>query len=330
MKDALTIGLTGDVMLGRTLDYTIGQRGFDYPWGDVLPLMKETDFNLINLETTLTNSERKVYKTFNFRSAPENIQSLINANISVVNLANNHVRDYACEGLIETIETLDAAGIKHVGAGKNRDDAMAPAVIKRKGITVGLLGLTDNEPGWKANHGPGINYVDLTDKEEKARILGTIETLRKEADIILVSIHWGSNMRERPEPGFVNFAHAMVGHGATIIHGHSAHIPQGIEYFHNSLILYDTGDFVDDYVVDSELRNDLSAFFIVTVDKSGILDFRLVPIRISGYQVNRAGYQDHAWVIQRIKRLSSVFDTKIDNQGILDVNQSLYFQVWDK
>ncbi|MDH4298528.1 MAG: CapA family protein [Cyclobacteriaceae bacterium] len=327
MSDALTIGITGDVMLGRTLDRIISQRGFDYPWGDLLPLMKETDFNLINLETTLTNSERKVYKTFNFRSDPENIQSLINANIAVANLANNHIKDFAGEGLLETIETLDAAGIKHVGAGRNRDDALEPAVIMEKGIIVGFLGLTDNEPGWIANHGPGINYVDLTHKEEKARILHSIENLSKEADIIIVSIHWGDNMREKPEPGFVNFAHAMVGHGANVIHGHSAHILQGIEYYHNSLILYDTGDFVDDYAVDPELRNDLSAFFTMKVDKSGVLNLKLVPTRIFDYQVNRAMHEDHEWVIQRIKKLSSVFDTQIDNQGNLDVNQSLYFQV---
>ena len=200
MNNLLTIGLTGDVMLGRTLDTVISQKGYDYPWGDVLPVLKDTDLNIINLETTLTNSERKVYKTFNFKSSPDKVHSLIDANVTIANLANNHILDFAQEGLLQTLETLNTAGIKHVGAGKNWDEAIAPVVVKRKNFRVGVLGLTDNEPGWKAVNGPGTNYIDLTDLQEKARVLQSIKNLQQETDLIIISIHWGPNMQERPEP----------------------------------------------------------------------------------------------------------------------------------
>jgi poly-gamma-glutamate capsule biosynthesis protein CapA/YwtB (metallophosphatase superfamily) len=320
MNSSLTIGLTGDVMLGRTLDTIISQKGHNYPWGDVLPLLMDTDLNLINLETTLTDSERKVYKTFNFKSSPDNVQSLVNANVTIANLANNHILDFAHEGLLQTIETLNAAGIKHVGAGKNLDEAVTPVVVQRKNFRVGVLGLTDNEPGWKADNGPGTNYVDLTDTTEKARVLHTIRNLQQETDIIIVSIHWGPNMQEIPEPAFIDFAHAMIDHGAHVIHGHSAHIMQGVECYRNRLILYDTGDFVDDYVVDPELRNDLSAFYVLTISKSGLMTLKVVPVRIFEYQVNRARSGDYEWVTDRLKILSSPFGTHITEQGKIEIN----------
>lgn len=320
MNNLLTIGLTGDVMIGRTLDPVISQKGYDYPWGDVLPLLIDTDLNIINLETSLTDSERKVYKTFNFKSSPDKVQSLVDANVTIANLANNHILDFAHEGLLQTIETLNAAGIKHVGAGKNHDEAIAPAIVHRKNIRIGVLGLTDNEPGWNADNDPGTNYIDLTDTREKARVLHTIKDLQKQTDIIIVSIHWGPNMQERPEPGFIDFAHAMIDHGAHVIHGHSAHIIQGIECYRNSLILYDTGDFVDDYQVDPELRNDLSAFYVLTVSKSGLVTLKIVPVRIFEYQVNRARNGDYEWVMERLKTLSSPFGTHITEQGKIEVS----------
>lgn len=320
MNDVLTIGFAGDVMLGRTLDSIISQWGYDYPWGNVLPLMKSTDVNIINLETTLTNSERKVYKTFNFKASADKVKSLVNANVTVANVANNHILDFAIEGLFETIKTLDKENIKHTGAGKNNDEASAPVVIIRKNIRIGVLGLTDNEPGWKANTNPGTNYIDIGSRKEKAKVLQTIRTLRKETDIVIVSIHWGPNMTEKPSVEFVDFAHAMADHGAHVIHGHSAHILQGIENYNNNLILYDTGDFVDDYVVDPFLRNDLSAFFLLTINKSGLLNLKLIPVRIFQYQVNQARQEDRVWVLERLKELSLPFNTHIDDEGKIDLN----------
>lgn len=311
----LTIGIVGDVMLGRTLNTVISKRGYDYPWGNVLPLMKGTDLNLINLETCLTKSENKVVKTFNFKASPDKVNALLSAQITVANLANNHILDFNIEGLLETVATLDKAGIKHMGAGKNLEKATAPVVVHQKGIRLGFLGLTDNEPEWKANGGPGTNYVNLHVQKEKDNVLRAIEKLRKEVDFVVVSIHWGPNMREKPASTFVHFAHAMIDCGAHVIHGHSAHILQGIESYNKNLILYDTGDFVDDYVVDPDLRNDLSAFFVVQISQSGVLHLQVIPVRIAQYQVNLAEKEDKEWVILRMQNLSADFGTVIDKQG---------------
>ncbi|OFY87736.1 MAG: hypothetical protein A3F72_02525 [Bacteroidetes bacterium RIFCSPLOWO2_12_FULL_35_15] len=312
----ITIGLCGDVMIGRSLDEIISQKGYKYPWGNTLSLFEKTDLNIINLETTLTKSDKKTCKVFNFKAQPDKIQTLSEARITLVNIANNHILDYSEEGLIETIMVLKKAGIKYVGAGINAQEAAEMEVVKKNGIQIGILGFTDNEPGWKAGQKKaGTNYIDVENTDDRKKCLENIKSSKKQVDILIVSIHWGYNMIEEPPPHFIEFAHEMIDAGADIIHGHSAHIFQGIEIYKSKLILYDTGDFIDDYVVDPGLRNDLSFFFQIEIDKSGIKKLKLIPIKIHNYQANIAEGIDLEWSMKRIKNLSQKFKTKLKDNG---------------
>ena len=130
--NSIIIGLTGDVMIGRTVDTIIGSNGYLYPWGNVLPLFKNADINIINLEAALTYSSKKISKTFNFKASPDRINTLKEASITVVNLANNHVLDFSEKGLRETMQVLDTAGIKYVGAGLNYKHAAHPCILHKK------------------------------------------------------------------------------------------------------------------------------------------------------------------------------------------------------
>ena len=128
-------------------------------------------------------------------------------------------------------------------------------------------------------------------------------------------------MREKPSQDFINFAHEMIDAGIDIIHGHSAHIFQGIEIYKNKLILYDTGDFVDDYVTDPLLRNDQSFFFEVTVDKNGPTHLQLTPVVIRNMQVNSATDATQITMIKRIQQLSAEFGTHITDDGAIDIKK---------
>jgi poly-gamma-glutamate synthesis protein (capsule biosynthesis protein) len=281
----------------------------------VLSLLQSTDINVINLETTLTNSSKMVDKTFNFKATPDKVKCLLDAHVTVANLANNHILDFSEEGLTETIQTLKKAGIQYVGAGMNIKEASKPVIVTRKNIRIGILGFTDNEPGWKAGaDNNGVNYINVSNEDDRERALLATEQLKKEADIVIISIHWGPNMKEFPEKNFIDFAHQMVDKGADVIHGHSAHNFQGIEVYHNKLILYDTGDFVDDYRVDPMFRNDHSFFFKVEADEKGVNKLKLFPVLISDYQVN-LGSNDAKWSWQRMRYLSEKFGTKISEAG---------------
>lgn len=322
-KNKVTIGLAGDVMIGRHVDSVISGRGYAYPWGNVLPLLQSTDINIINLETTLTHSNKAVDKMFNFKASPDKVNVLTEAHITAVNLANNHILDYSEEGLFETIENLEAARILYTGAGSNKRAAETPVIIERNNIRIGLQGFTDNEPEWKALvDRSGTNYIDIASKEQRLHALRSLANLREQVDLLIVSIHWGPNMKEKPDPDFIEFAHAMIDNGAGLIHGHSAHNFQGIEVYGQGVILYDTGDFIDDYMVNLIFRNDHSFFFLAEADKAGVKSLRLIPVFINRCQVNLATGSDYDWSIRNMQELSLDFGTVITDNGEVILTKS--------
>lgn len=304
----ITIGVTGDVMLGRLVNDYLRSVAPETVWGDTLPLFQRADLNLINLECALTKHQIPVPKVFNFRSDPSHVASLQAASIDVCSLANNHILDFGEEGLLETLQVLDEAGIAHVGAGGTWGEATKPAILTKKGIRIGILGYTDNEPPWKAtSERPGIAYCKVGDVET---IAADLIPLRNEVDLLIVSLHWGPNMVEAPSRQFVQFAHALIDLGADLIHGHSAHIFQGVEIYKGKPILYDTGDFVDDYAVDPLLRNDRSFYFLIEANKKGIQTVRPIPTRISNFQVNRAQGVEAEEIRERMRLLSKAMGTE--------------------
>ncbi|HVZ55463.1 MAG TPA: CapA family protein [Chitinophagaceae bacterium] len=318
--ETLVLGLTGDVMIGRSVDPVISQEGYDYVWGDVLPLLRATDVNLINLETTLTRSTKSRPKVFHFKASPDKVNALTRAHVTVANLANNHLLDYDGQGLEETCHTLREAGILFTGAGLNYLEAARPAILHAGIFRIGVLGMTDNEPGWAAGPDtPGIHYVNVEDRGSRELVIAAMKTLRRQTDLAIASIHWGPNGRERPSASFIRFAHELVDAGTDIVHGHSAHIFQGIEIYQSRLILYDTGDFVDDYAVDPDLRNDLSFLYRVRVSARGPESLMLTPVRIGAYQVNLARGAEAAWSLRRIRQLSSALGTDIPASGELPI-----------
>ncbi|MFI4937800.1 MAG: CapA family protein [Candidatus Berkiellales bacterium] len=309
---SIFVGLMGDVMLGRTLNEVIDHKGFDYPWGNMLKLLHQHDVNIINLETTLTRCREKAPKVFNFRADPEKVQSLQHAHIHIANLANNHILDFTEKGLLETIQVLAKANIKSVGAGKDNIEARAPLIYSVNGITLGVLGFTDNEPSWNATaQKPGTYYSKIN---LSSTIFADIQALRSQVDKIIVSVHWGPNNREVPSHEFVQVAHRMIESGADIIHGHSAHVVQGVEIYQGKIIFYDCGDFVDDYQVGPH-RNDHGFLCQVTLTKDKIQRVRLIPTLISHYQVNLAEGEDREENLMRMKRLSKDFGTEFLERG---------------
>jgi len=304
MSGCVTIGLTGDVMIGRLVNTFLDAAPVESIWGDLLPELLKTDFTLINLEAALTTCDRMVPKVFNFKADPQKVAALTKARIDVVNLANNHVLDYSEEGLIETLETLDGAKILHVGAGKNREEARKPVILSRKGVRVGIVGYTDNEPSWKAREAkPGVHYIEVGDLKT---VLEDIRPLRDQVDVLIVTMHWGPNMQERPSSDFIDFAHALIDNGVDIFHGHSAHIFQGYEEYHGGLVLYDTGDFVDDYYVDPLLRNDRSFLFLVQASKDGYQKLDLIPVIIKDFCVHLAKGKEADAIHARMRYLTAM------------------------
>ena len=323
----VTLAITGDVMLGRNVNEFITFHGPSYPWGDMLPVIREADLRLINLECAITAHDRcwtKTPKVFFFRTNPQNVRVLKAASIDFVSLANNHIVDFREEGLIETIEVLNRAGISHAGAGRNIEEAQRPAFLTVGGQRFSIVAFTDNEPVWAAGEDtPGTNYVPISldlDEGHLFRVQKALERAREWSDFVIATFHWGPNMVRYPSRDFIDFAHAVIDAGCDLFWGHSAHLFQPVEVYKDRLILYDTGDFVDDYYVSAE-RNDQSFLFVVTVNEGRTVSLKLIPVLISRCQVNQARGKEAQEICKKMQSLSRDYGTEFElRDGVLDLS----------
>ena len=304
----ITIGLSGDTMLARKVEEAISFRSYRYPWGDILPVIRATDINFFNLATTLTLSNEAVAKVLNFKVQPDRVKTLQEARIQVCSLANDHILDYSQSGLRDTIATLDAARIRHAGAGHDIAQAARPLKINQNGIRLGFVSISINDPEWSA--GPTQGGTFHVSADELFALFDQLSMLDLDNDLLIVSVHWGSPMREMPEESVVTFAHSLVEAGADIIHGHGARLFQGVEIYEDRMILYDTGSIIDDFEASPTLRNDLCFFVRAQVDRKGLRRVEFVPVYKSKQQVNRAQGDAFRMGVRNLLKRSEPFKTQ--------------------
>ncbi|MCP9462393.1 MAG: CapA family protein [Nitrospira sp.] len=137
---------------------------------------------------------------------------------------------------------------------------------------------------------------------------------RRQADFVIVSAHVGPNWGA-PSAAMRRLAQEIILLGADCYWGHSNHTPQGIELFDGRVILYSTGDFIDDYAVDPEERNDLSFLFTVDVEQSWATQVRLYPVQIENFCVRLARGEEAALVSGRMRTKCAVFGTMVEFQN---------------
>jgi poly-gamma-glutamate synthesis protein (capsule biosynthesis protein) len=310
------LAIVGDVMLGRLVSREIARRDPESFWGDVLPVLTGADAVLANLECAISNRGdqwTRTPKVFHFRAEPGAIDVLKAARVRYVSLANNHVLDYGEAALRDTLGFLDDAGIAHAGAGKTLEQAQRLARFRAKGLSISAFSLTDNEPPFAATTersgtcyvDPGIHPDPWPDADEiaAARAAG--------ADLIVVSAHLGPNMVRRPSGRLRAFKQALLQAGTDIVHGHSAHVFQGIEPEARKIILHDTGDFLDDYAVDRFMRNDWSFLFLLDVDPQGVRRLVLRPVVLGFAEVNLARGEAFDAICTRMSEESKLFGAEL-------------------
>ncbi len=321
----MRIALTGDVMLGRLVDEYIIQNRSVRPealWSDVLPIMLAADARLINLECVISSQGEEWEpgtKAFHFRARPRAIDFLKAAKIDAIALANNHVLDYGPEALLDCFQLLDRAGIARTGAGATVDEALAPAFIGLPEGRIALLALTNNEPEWEATRTkPGVTYVAYNERGLKepyrSRIAQALVAARRQAHLVIVSAHVGPNWGA-PSRAMQALARELLDMGADCYWGHSNHTPQGIEVYKGKAILYSTGDFIDDYLVDKGERNDLSFLFMLEGDAQRIIRIRLYPTCIEDMSVRLASEQERLFLMRTMQARCKTFGTVMDVEG---------------
>ena len=300
--------------------------GFAYIWGDALEELNRASphVRLINLETSITTSnDYWKAKGIHYRMHPQNIAGLKAAGIDVCSLANNHVLDWGYSGLLETLASLKTVDIKIAGAGRNIDEAGAPAVINigdQSRVIVFSFGLTTSgiPSNWAAEKTrPGVNLLrDLSDKSLRY-IQRKVREVKRKGDIVVASIHWGGNWGYDISRKQIRFAHRLLDDsGVDVIHGHSSHHVKAIEVYKDKLILYGCGDFLNDYEGIGgyeEFRSDLALMYFATVDSATgkLIALQMTPTQIRRLKVNRAAGTDARWLKDTLNREGAKFGTRI-------------------
>jgi poly-gamma-glutamate capsule biosynthesis protein CapA/YwtB (metallophosphatase superfamily) len=356
----LTVFLGGDVMTGRGIDQILpfpsdpalheplmkNAGGYvelaealhgpiprlaapPYIWGDALDVLREArpDARIVNLETSVTTSGDWADKGINYRMHPKNVACLTAAGIDCCALANNHVLDWGEQGLRETLAVLHGAGIRTAGAGRNLQEAQAPAIldIPKQGRVI-VFALGDRRSGipghWVATEGkPGVDAVAAFSREQVHGLAARTSAVRGRRDVVVVSIHWGENWGYEIPDAQRRFAQALIDEAQVdVVHGHSSHHAKAIEIYKGKLILYSCGDLVTDYEGiggREEYRGDLGVLYFAGIDpETGKLhSLDLVPMQTRRFRLAHASAQDVRWLRDVLNREGTAYATRVVLRG---------------
>ncbi|MFB6150268.1 MAG: CapA family protein [Haloarculaceae archaeon] len=349
-----TVGFVGDVMLGRGVNERWRRRSPGGVWDGLRERLDGLDGLVCNLECSLSDrGDRRPGGGYFFRADPGwAIPALSVANTSFASLANNHQLDFGPVALRDTLASLEREGIAHAGAGFDRAAAFAPAVTTIGDLRAGFVALTDRAPtdaaeaaerasdtsgetagtsggtagtsggtagtsGGTAGGSPGTAYVAMDPRNARTRrLVGRAlgELARRDPDLVVASLHWGPNWEERPTRTRRLFARWLIDRGVDVVHGHSAHVLQGVETYCGRPIVYDAGDFVDDYLDKPSLPNKYGALFELAIADGRFEGVRAVPTRIESETVRPARGADAALVRERLRSLSTELGTTVERE----------------
>ncbi|MDR6551308.1 CapA family protein [Paenibacillus qinlingensis] len=247
-QEPLHIIFAGDAMFDWSVKDAISRNGPDYPFRHIQSDITQADFSFVNLETAVTLEDAKdTNQIYNFKSNPESLTGLKEAGFDMVSVANNHSMDFLQKGFLDTLTHLDKAGLLYVGGGLNAREAYQAKSVILKGKKVKFLAFSRFIPtgDWFA----GPNKPGIAQAYDRKPVLDAITRERADADYVLVYLHWGVEMNNRPEPWQREFAKLMIDAGADAIIGSHVHVLQGFEYYKGKPIAYSIGNFLfPDYV----------------------------------------------------------------------------------
>lgn len=250
-------------------------------------------------------------KQFTFRVHPEKVKLMQEMGIDLVTLANNHALDYGRDAMLDTIDTLDHAGIRHVGAGKNLAEARKPDVVELNGRTFAFIGATRVYP--EADWAAGTDSAGMFSAYDGgAQLAEEVKAAKQQADYVIAYVHWGIEREETPNEVQKSIAHRLVDAGADLVVGAHPHVLQGIEYYQGVPIAYSLGNFMFGSSIPS------TALLQADVDDEGIR-LRLIPgTSAAGYTRKLDDAEKIVAFYEKMSGLSS--GVKIDADGYVSAS----------
>lgn len=333
----VTLAFVGDNTVDRPDPTSIFALGSE-------PLQK-ADIAFGNLEGPITNVGKmpdvKAINRLQINPDERMVEGLVYAGFDVVSLANNHGMNMGAEGMLRCIEVLDRNGIAHAGGGRNFAEAHRPAILERNGTKVAFLaytsvfwppfsaskdrtgmatvrGITSYEPEARLMEVPGSAPIIHTsaDPQDKAAMEEEVRAAKTQADVVVVSWHWGLSGATGGGYGAgqiiayqVELAHAAIDAGADIIVGHHPHQLEGVEVYNGKPIFYSLGNFA--FEIHGNRRKQTTAVAQVIIRDGRIEQAGFIPYVINAdAQPLPASPEQAKDVLEEMQRKSKEFDTE--------------------
>jgi poly-gamma-glutamate capsule biosynthesis protein CapA/YwtB (metallophosphatase superfamily) len=231
----VTVILGGDVMAPKRVKDVAFRNGvaeqsyFGSLLEKIRPTVSRADLAFANLETPVSKSELVRPVPYVFNAPQELLKGLKWIGFQVLSVANNHSLDQRLQGLSETLAAVNSEGLIAIGAGRDRESAFGGYVVDIRGLRVGMLAYTALVNGStkiaRASESP---YLNLTERTQE--LYAAIDSMKKRADVVLLSIHWGVEYEAEPRAWQVRLAEELHAHGVDVIIGHHPHVLQPITW----------------------------------------------------------------------------------------------------
>lgn len=306
---------TGDVLLWDGTLAAYENQGID---GLLSPELRErfqnADILMINEEFPFSDrGEQAPDKQFTFRCDPARVSAFQEMGVDIVTLANNHTLDYGQTALLDTLETLEGAGIPYVGAGRNLDEAKKLVTIEKNGHVFGFLGASRVWPvgSWSAD----VDRPGMFGTYDPAQLLVEIQKAKETCDFLTVFVHWGIERATIPEDYEKVMAKQYMEAGADLVIGSHPHVLQGMEFFGEMPVYYSLGNFI------FNTKTYDTAVARVVLKQDGTTEFGILPARSSGSRVSLLTGEEASSLYSYLDTLS--FGTALDENGVLRVSNAL-------
>lgn len=264
----------GDVMLSRFVGTLARERADPTSTlRDVAELFASADIAFVNLEAPFSDKGKPVGAGMIFKAEPEMVQTLRIAGITIVSTANNHARDCGNHGVEFTLDWLELNGIENVGTARTAELVHQGTILVRNQVGFGFLAYTYDQSN--GNHSDVDDRVAVMDRDQ---MVEDVRGLGKRCDVVIVSMHAGTEYQPQPNAQQREFARAAIDAGAAMVVGHHPHVTQPVEVYKNGVIFYSLGNLAFDQFQRKETQRGLIAD--VRFEGDRLLTYRMIPVEI--------------------------------------------------
>ena len=314
--EQVTIAFAGDILFDDNYAVTarVVQNGGDITYGidpELIQEMRSADIMMLNNEFPYSDrGEPLEDKQFTFRAKPSTVSYLHDLGVDIVSLANNHAYDYGEAAFLDTLATLEDAGIVYVGAGRNLQEARKPVCYIINNIKIAIVSATQIErldnPDTKGATDSSAGVFRCWNGNN---LLETVREARENNDFVIVYLHWGTENVEELDWAQEKQAGEVAEAGADLIIGAHPHCLQPIDIVKGVPVVYSLGNFwFNSKTIDTGLIK-------VAIDENGLQSCQFIPCLQSGSRTVLLQGEEKQRVIDYMQSISE--GVHIDGDGYI-------------